>query len=192
MKFIIPFLLMIAIESNAQLHQATDFSAITIDGKTFRLSDLKGKKIFLSFFRNGACALCNLRVHEIAQRQEEFDRAGIQVIAVFESSAEDMKPYVGQQDVKFTLLSDPDAKIYNIYGVMTSPEIINNVTASGSARARVAEAADNGFPLTKQERTNFFRIPAEVLIDENFNIVRFHHCDQLVNHLSLDEAISFR
>jgi peroxiredoxin Q/BCP len=188
----IPFLFMITVQLNAQLKQATDFSATTVEGQTFSLSDLKGKKIFLSFFRNGACALCNLRVNEISQRQEEFDRAGIQIVAVFESSPEDMKPYVGSQEVRFSLLSDPEAKIYDAYGIKVSPEIINAVTTSGSAHQRVAEAARAGFPLTKQERTNFFRIPAEVLIDENFNIVKVHHCDQLIDHLPLEDVIRFR
>lgn len=194
MKHIIPILLlMITLQTKGQEKQkASDFSATTIDGKTFKLSDLKGKKVFLSFFRNGACALCNLRVHEISLRQKEFDKAGIQVVAVFESSVEDMKPYVGKQKLAFTLLSDPQGKIYQHYGVQSSPEIVNQVIASGSAGPRIAEAAQAGFPLTKQEGSNFFRIPAEVLIDENFNIVKIHHCDQLTNHLSLDEVLEFK
>src|SRR5688500_13096467 len=109
MKIIIPLLLFLMIsETQAQNKQnAIDFAAATIEGDTFRLSDLKGKKIFLSFYRNGACALCNLRVHEISVRQKDFDQAGIKIIAVFESSIEDMKPYVGKQELNFVLLSDP-------------------------------------------------------------------------------------
>jgi thioredoxin-dependent peroxiredoxin len=192
MKFIIPLLLMIASHTPVISQQkAIDFKGTTIDGKEFSLSDLKGKKIFLSFFRNGACALCNMRVHEIALRQKAFDDAGIQVVAVFESSIPEMKPYVGKQDVAFTLLSDPEGKVYDQYGIKVSPEIINQVMASGSASNRIREASEAGFNLTKQEGSNFFRIPAEVLIDENFNIVKVHHCDQLIDHLPLDEVLKF-
>jgi thioredoxin-dependent peroxiredoxin len=193
MKHIIPILfIMITLQTRAQEgEKASDFTASSIDGKTFKLSDLKGKKIFLSFFRNGACALCNLRVHEISLRQKEFDKAGIVVVAVFESPVSDMKPYVGKQELAFTLLSDAEGKIYQQYGIQTSPEIVNQVIASGSAGPRMAEAAQAGFPLTKQEGSNFFRIPAEVLIDENFNIVKIHHCDQLTNHMPLDEVLKF-
>jgi peroxiredoxin Q/BCP len=193
MKIIIPLLLLFMnVQTKAQTGQKTiDFTATTIEGKTFRLSELKGKKIFLSFFRNGACALCNLRVHEISLRQKDFDRAGIEVIAVFESSIEDMKPYVGKQEIGFTLLADPDGKLYEQYGIKVSPELINNVMASGSASKRVEEAAHAGFKLTKQEGSNFFRIPAEVLIDESLNIKKIHHCDQLINHLPIDEVLEF-
>lgn len=192
MKLIFSLLLLITFHMNAQTtQQAIDFSAITIDGKPFKLSDLKGKKILLSFFRNGACALCNLRVHELSQHQQDFDRAGIAVIAVFESPIEDMKPYVGKQKLSFTLLSDPTGKLYELYGIKNSPEIINDVMASGSAHDRVAQAAEAGFVLTKQERTNFYRIPAEVLINEDFTIERVHHCEKLVDHLPIAEILQF-
>jgi peroxiredoxin Q/BCP len=191
MKLIIPILLMLTLQANAQLEKATDFEATTIEGKPFRLSDLKGKKIFLSFYRNGACALCNLRVHEISQRQAEFDRAGIQVIAVFESSVADMKPYVGTQKLGFVLLSDPEGELYRKYGIQTSPELVNSVLTSGIAVSRIKEAEEAGFKLAKQENSNFFRIPAEVLIDVNFNIIKIHHADQLINHLSLEEVLTF-
>jgi thioredoxin-dependent peroxiredoxin len=192
MKLIIPLFMMIATQTSVIAQEkATDFKATTIDGKEFNLSDLKGQKIFLSFFRNGACALCNLRVHEISQQQKALDDAGIQVIAIFESSVEDMKPYVGKQKIGFTLLSDPEGKLYDQYGIKTSPELVNQVIASGSAVTRMEEAGKAGFPLTKQEGSNFFRIPAEVLINENFEIVKIHHCNQLTDHLAIEEVLKF-
>ena len=197
MKSIIQiFLIMVTLHATAQPiaqkgQKALDFTAKTIDGKTFKLSDFKGQKIFLSFYRNGACALCNLRVHEISQRQTDFDRAGIKIIAVFESSIEDMKPYVGTQPLAFTLLSDPDAKLYAMYGIKNSPEAVDQVLKSGSAAGRVAEADAAGFKLTPQEGANFFRIPAEVLIDETFNVVKIHHCNKLIDHLPLESILKF-
>jgi thioredoxin-dependent peroxiredoxin len=174
-----------------QNKQAIDFSATTIEGKEFKLSNLKGKKIFLSFFRNGACALCNLRVREISQHQEEFDKAGIEIIAVFESSIDDMKPHVGKQKLSYTLLSDPEGKIYAQYGLKNSEEIVNQVIVSGSAAKKMEEAAIAGFPLTKQEKSNFFRIPAEVLINEKFELVKIHHAEKLIDHLQIDQALKF-
>jgi peroxiredoxin Q/BCP len=194
MKLIIPLTIMMTLQLQTQAQdnqKATDFTSTTIDGKTFHLSDLKGKKIFLSFYRNGACALCNLRAHEISLRQQEFNKAGIEIIAVFESSIEDMKPYVGKQKLDFILLSDPEGKLYAQYGIKNSPERVNAIITSGTATTRIQEADHAGFKLTKQEGANFFRIPAEVLIDENFNIVKIHHCDQLTNHLPIEEVLKF-
>jgi peroxiredoxin Q/BCP len=182
---------MTTLQSQAQKTQASDFTATSIDGKTFHLSELKGRKIFLAFYRNGACALCNLRVHELSLRQNDFDKAGIVMIAMFESAIGNMRPYVGKQKLGFILLSDPDGKLHDMYGVKNSPELINQVMASGSAATRIAEAETAGFKLTPQEGSNFFRIPADVLIDQDFNIVRIHHCDQLTNHLPIEEILKF-
>jgi peroxiredoxin len=183
---------MISLQTLAQEKQrAIDFTATTIEGKPFKLSDLKGKKIFLTFYRNGACVLCNLRAHEISLRQKAFDKAGIRIIAVFESSIEDMKPYVGKQKLGFTLLSDPEGKLYEQYGIKNSPELINAVMTNHSADKKIMEADQAGFKLTTQEGSNFFRIPADVLIDRDFNIIKIHHCDQLTDHLPLDEVLKF-
>ena len=189
MNFIYPILLMITMTTPVQ--PAIDFTAKTIEGKDFTLSSLKGRKIYLSFYRNGACAVCNMRVHEISLQQEAFDKAGIEIIAVFESSIEDMKPYVGSQELAFTLLSDPEGKLYDLYNIKSSPELVNQVMTSGSANSRIAEAGEAGYKLTKQEGSNFFRIPAEVLIDENFFVKKIHHADKLVNHLPIEEVLKF-
>ena len=66
-----------------------------------------------------------------------------------------MKPYVGKQQIGFTLLSDPDGKIYEQYGLKNSPELVNKVIASGSAAHKVEEAAAVGFSLTRG-RFQFF------------------------------------
>jgi thioredoxin-dependent peroxiredoxin len=102
-----------------------------------------------------------------------------------------MKPYVGKQKVGFTLLSDLEGKIYEQYGVKSSTELVNQVVSSGSAAKKIEEAAKAGFPLIKQEGSNFFRIPAEVLINEKFEIVKIHHAQELTNHLSVDEVLKF-
>lgn len=189
--FTLTFLVMTVLQAKAQKTPAHDFTATTVTGDTFKLSDLKGKKIFLAFYRNGACALCNLRVHELSMRQADFDKAGIVMVAVFESTIEDMKPYLGNQKLAFTRLSDPTGKLYEMYGVTNSPERIKEVMESGSATPRIVQAEAAGYKLTPQEGSNFFRIPADVLIDKGFNIVKIHHCDQLTNHLPIEEVLKF-
>jgi len=165
---------------------AFDFEAQTIDGKIFNLSDYKGSRILLSFFRNGACAICNLRIHELMALHDELNARGIKVVAVFESSIADMLPYVGQQHPPFVLLSDPQGKLYEQYGLESSEEKVNAVIKSNVAHDRIALAAQNGFQLTQQERSNFFRLPADFLIDENFVIRSWHYSDQVIDHMEVE------
>ena len=170
--------------------KTNDFTALTTEGDSFTLSNYKGHKIFLSFLRNGACALCNLRVQEIKKRYHEFESAGIKIVCVFESSVEDMKPYVGKQQVPFPLLSDPIGKFYELFNVETSQEKVNAVIASGKAHQLLEQAAAAGFPTIKQEGSNFFRMPAEFLINESFEIAIAHYSAQF-DHLPLDEVLQY-
>jgi peroxiredoxin Q/BCP len=70
--------------------------------------------------RNAACALCNLRVHELITHYPALSQHGLVVIAVFESPHAAMLEYVGRQDAPFPLLADPEAQLYDLYSVEAS------------------------------------------------------------------------
>jgi peroxiredoxin len=168
---------------------ALDFTATTIEGTSFQLSQYKGQKIYLTFLRNGACALCNLHVHKLLTRFQEFQSLGIQIVCVFESSVEDMAPYVGQQKVPFVLLSDPEGKLYDLYQVESSEERVQEIVKSGLAKDKLKEAEEAGFGHIPQERANFFRFPADFLITESFQLVLAHYTKHVIDHLSIDRIL---
>lgn len=51
---------------------APDFTVTAINGSTVQLSAFKGKKVFLTFYRNVGCPVCNLRFHELLPLEREF------------------------------------------------------------------------------------------------------------------------
>ncbi|TGK07476.1 redoxin [Leptospira semungkisensis] len=164
---------------------ARDFEYMDLEGNSHRLSELKGKKILLSFLRNGACALCNLRVHSLIKSYPELK--GLSILAIFESKREDMLPYVGKQNPPFTLVSDPEAKIYSLYEIEVSQEKVQNSMDSATVHDKIQEANAAGFSLTPQEGSNFFRIPADFLIDEDFKIHKAFYSSLVGDHIDLKE-----
>jgi peroxiredoxin Q/BCP len=44
---------------------APDFTVTDIYGREIQLSEFKGTKIILGFYRNVSCPFCNRRVHQI-------------------------------------------------------------------------------------------------------------------------------
>src|SRR5262245_24646206 len=101
---------------------APSFHVEDVFGTPISLDDYAGKRLLLSFFRNAACAICNLRVHELIERYSAYHRSGVEILAVFESPHENILQYVGRQDAPFPIVADPQAQLYGIYGVEVSED----------------------------------------------------------------------
>jgi peroxiredoxin len=76
----------------------------------------------LQFRRYAGCPICNVHLRSIARRHDEIVSAGIREIAVFHSSAEDMRPHQGA--LPFSVVADPGKELYAAFGVETSPRAV--------------------------------------------------------------------
>ncbi|MBW7460134.1 redoxin domain-containing protein, partial [Paenibacillus sepulcri] len=138
------------------------------------------------FFRNAACAMCNLRVRHYIRSYDQWSRHGLEIIAVFESPETSISRHVGQQEAPFPIIADPEAKLYDLYAVEVSEEKTQATMADPNTETFVKEAAAEGFALTREEGANFHRIPAEFLIDEKGIIQMAHYGRLVTDHLPLD------
>ncbi|MFB9331119.1 redoxin domain-containing protein [Paenibacillus aurantiacus] len=164
---------------------APTFNTFDIHGNRVALESYRGRKVLLAFFRNAACALCNLRVHQFIGRSLQWKDQGMDIIAVFESPLANMNTYVGTQDAPFPLVADPTAVLYDLYGIETSEEKMEATLADPRTKAFIAGAAAAGYELTHEKDANFHRIPADLLINED-GIVQVAHYSQLVtDHLEI-------
>lgn len=159
------------------------FRTQDILGNPISLEDYAGQALLLSFFRNGACALCNLRVHRLIARYPEYQRRGLAVIAVFESPRERLLESVAQQDAPFPIIADPQAALYDRYGVETSEEKVAQTMRHPDLQAAVQDAAAHGFRLTPEEGSNFNRLPADFLIGPDLIVRQAHYATYVMDHL---------
>ncbi|MDF2721035.1 MAG: hypothetical protein K0Q59_710 [Paenibacillus sp.] len=164
---------------------APNFTATDIQGNTVTLDSYRGRKVLLCFFRFSACALCNLRVRRLIDRYPQWQRHGMDVIAVFESPLSNMNAYVGAQRPPFPLVADPTASLYDLYGIETSEEKVQATLADPFTKTVIAEAAAAGFALTPEKDSNFHRIPAEFCIDEKGVLQAVRYSQLLTDHLEL-------
>jgi len=164
---------------------APAFTTADIAGNPVALESYHGRKVLLAFFRFSACALCNLRVHHFIDRYPQWQRQGMEVIAVFESPLTNMKSYVGAQNAPFPLIADPTAALYDLYGVETSEAKVQATLADARTKEVIAAAAAAGFKLTPEEGSNFHRIPAEFLIDEQGILHVAHYNQRITDHWEL-------
>jgi peroxiredoxin len=167
------------------------FSAEDIFGSVIDLQRYQGHPVLLSFFRNAACALCNLQVHQLIEKYPQYHGQGLDIIAVFEAPRENLLLYVGKQDAPFPIIGDPTASLYDLYGVETSAEKANASMQSPLTQGRVQAAAAIGYALTPEEGSNFFRMPADFLIDSQ-GIIRLAFYSQVIGeHLPFEVIEAF-
>jgi peroxiredoxin len=165
---------------------APDFEAPVLGGGLISLASLRGRKVWLAFFRYASCPLCNLRVHRMIERHPVLERHGLAVVAVFQSPLERLERHVGRQRPPFPLASDPSESLYRLYGVGAS--------VSGLAAPRVmaglVQAAREGFRAGRPDGT-LSRIPADFLIDEEGRVVDAFHGRDIGDHIPFERVERF-
>lgn len=170
---------------------APDFDLEALDGKRVRLADLRGRKVLISLLRNAKCAVCNLWVHETAEVAGAWRARGLEVIAVFESTADKLHAQFEERMPSFSVVADPDGRVHDLFGSREDPERVQQIMVSGIGEPALRRAAAAGFEPTMEEGANFVRIPAEVLIDARGQVGVVHHADNIINHLSREVIESF-
>ena len=170
------------------------FETEDVFGMRWNLTDLRGKKVLLSFFRNGACALCNLQVHRLIEKADAWRKHGLTIIGIFESSTDSVRQNVTRQKVPFTLIADPTGRIYDLYGVENSPEVAAAAVRSVQTpfyRDLIQSAHKIGYELIHEEGANFFRVPADFLIDAEGHIATAFYPPVIGLHLGFDVIEDF-
>ncbi len=165
---------------------APAFKSVDLFDNPIDLEDFKGRWLLLSFYRNAACALCNLRVHELIGKHAAYKDVGLDMLAIFESPRANLQQYVGKQDAPFPIVGDPQAQIYDAYGIETSESKVKATMAAAEGQARVKAAADAGYALTQEEGSNFYRMPADFLIDPDGIIREAFYSELVGQHLNLE------
>ena len=171
---------------------APDFTATDIYGNTFRLSDLRGKKIVIGFYRNVACPFCNRRVHQLMLNNIKLRKSNAAIVFLFESSNEKLKKSAFHKGVSpWPLIGDPEQQVYKKYGVGTSVLKMMRTFVSSDVMGAMKNAKENGYPMEKDKDASMAMIPADFFINENFVIERAHYGKHMDDHVPLDDLLTF-
>jgi len=101
--------------------QAPDFSLQASDGKTYALSQFRGKQaVVIAWFPKAYTRGCTIECKSLA---ENGDLIRAYDVAYFMASVDPVADNIGfakQTNADFPLLSDPDKSVANAYGVLGS------------------------------------------------------------------------
>ncbi len=97
--------------------KAPDFKLLNQDGDPVRLSELAGTTVVLYFYPKADTPGCTTQACGLRDKAVEYDDAGAIVIGVSPDSPDRLRKFADKHDLPFALLSDPDHKVAEKYGV---------------------------------------------------------------------------
>lgn len=147
--------------------QAPKLHLFDIDGKPIKLG---GRRVLLSFFRDAACPFCNYRIYELTQHHAGLAALGLDVIAVFASTREEVRRFVARHPRPFQVAAEPSRAAHESYGIESSflrklKAVLTRVPTLIQGLGMVGVAGFN---------TNNL-MPADFLIDEEGRIVEAYY-----------------
>lgn len=108
---------------------APAFSLLDQNGRMVDVGKMEGKKaLVVYFYPKDFTAGCTMQAHEFREMHEEFLKNGAEVIGISSDTVESHKRFADEHQLPFTLLSDPDNKVRDLYGAWGAGKTPGRVT----------------------------------------------------------------
>ncbi len=164
---------------------APEFSAVDVSGNKINLSDFRGRKVLLTFYRNAGCPICNLRFHGIQQEAHLFEKENLVILSVYESDAAHIKQFIEGENFYSLMIPDPTFILYNLYRVERSMSKMLKALFKGAFSK--AQEGNKLYKKKIEQDGNTDRIGADFLLDEHGKIIRAYYGKYVGDHLPVAE-----
>jgi len=98
--------------------KAPDFELKGSDGKTYKLSDLKGKAVVVAWYPKAMTGGCTAECKSLKASGEELRKYNVAYFGASVDKPEENKKFSDQLELDFPLLSDPTLETAKAYGVL--------------------------------------------------------------------------
>jgi peroxiredoxin Q/BCP len=102
---------------------APDFQLPGTGGKTYKLSDYRGRKLVLAFYPGDFTAVCTKQFCSYRDQGDRLDQLGADVLGVSPQSVESHERFTQEKSLNVPLLADEDKAVAKAYGVLAGPMV---------------------------------------------------------------------
>lgn len=97
-------------------YEAPDFTLHDADGAVHCLNDYKGTWLVLYFYPKDDTPGCTVEACSLRDAHEDLTSLGAKVVGISRDGAQSHERFATKYNLRFTLLSDPDAAAMKAYG----------------------------------------------------------------------------
>ncbi len=98
--------------------KAPDFQVENDLGEIVKLSDFKGKNVVLYFYPKDDTPGCTIEAQDFSSKAKDFAKFDAVILGASKDSVKSHCKFIEKYKLNFNLLSDKDAKICELYGVL--------------------------------------------------------------------------
>jgi peroxiredoxin len=168
-------------------YKSIPFATIDIYGDSLSLADFYGKRVMLSFFRDVDCPFGHLRIQELANHYTEWQAMGLDVIAVFSSTAEEVRQHVVRHPLPFRMIADPALSLYQEYGI--EPYLRGFLKRLIDTLSTLAKGSFTG--QRPRKRSHAKTVPADFLLEVDGTIVDLWYGLDVMDHIPFERVERF-
>lgn len=157
--------------------------------------DPAGTMTHLQFRRFAGCPICNLHLRSMSARLHEITAAGIREVVIFHSTSAELRKY--ESDLPFSVVGDPERKLYRRFGVEASARSILRPGAwralpRGWWHALKSAITKRRAPMPANPTNGNLGLPADVLIDTDGRVIAVKYGKHAYDQWSVDELLAMR
>lgn len=110
--------------------KAPAFEAPDQNGETKRLSDYAGKKLILYFYPKDNTPGCTAEACSLRDGKAVLQEKGFEIVGVSPDTVQSHQRFIAKKELNFTLLSDPEHRVAEAYGVWGEKKFMGRVSMS--------------------------------------------------------------
>ena len=108
--------------------KAPAFEAPDQNGETKRLSDYAGKKLILYFYPKDNTPGCTPEACSLRDGKAVLQEKGFEIVGVSPDTVQSHQRFIAKKELNFTLLSDPEHRVAEAYGVWGEKKFMGRVS----------------------------------------------------------------
>ena len=112
---------MTQLEEEDRLRESIDFALTDLNGRTWKLGDLRGKVVLVNFWATW-CPPCRKEMPDLQELYSRFKEKGLVILAITDEVIEKAKPFIEEKQYTFPVLLDSGRKVNEAFRVDGIPK----------------------------------------------------------------------